>query len=31
MDERLTLRVLAWVMSSVVVSLFVLNALSLPH
>jgi hypothetical protein len=31
MDERRTLRILSWAMSSVVLSAFVLSALSLPH
>lgn len=31
MDEQLTLRILGWVLTSVVLSLFALNALSLPH
>jgi hypothetical protein len=31
MDEQLTLRILAWVMGSVVLACFVLSAVSLPH
>jgi hypothetical protein len=31
MDERSTLRILAWAISSVVLFLFALSALSLPH
>ena len=31
MDERLTLRILTWTIGSIVLSLFVLNAISLPH
>jgi len=31
MDERLTLRLLAWTISGVVLTCFVLGAVSLPH
>jgi hypothetical protein len=31
MDERLTLRILGWTLSGLVLSLFALSALSLPH
>lgn len=31
MDERRTLRILGWAVTSVVLSLYVLNAFSLPH
>jgi hypothetical protein len=31
MDERLTLRILGWVLTGLVLSLFALAALSLPH
>ena len=31
MDERITLRILGWVVGSVVLSCFVLGAVSLPH
>jgi hypothetical protein len=31
MDERRTLRILGWTVSSVVLSFFLLSAISLPH
>ncbi len=31
MDERLTLRILGWSLSGIVISLFVMSAFALPH